>query len=99
MAYDGFDNINQLHLQAAIEAEIDLFENSGSRPTYTTMEGFTFQPNMLDQQQQLQPNMLVQQQQFQQQASTYTLATPHQAATPTISPLQEHVIGTTSWNY
>ena len=53
MAYDGFDNINQLHLQAAIEAEIDLFENSGSRPTYTTMEGFTFQPNMLDQQQQL----------------------------------------------
>ena len=58
MAYDGFDNINQLHLQAAIEAEIDLFENSGSRPTYTTMEGFTFQPNMLDQQQQLQPNML-----------------------------------------
>ena len=40
------------------------------------MEGFTFQPNMLDQQQQLQSNMLVQQ----------------QAATPTISSLQEHVI-------
>ena len=49
MAYDGFDNINQLHLQAAIEAEIDLFENSGSGPTYTTMQGFTFQPNMLSQ--------------------------------------------------
>ena len=26
MAYDGFDNINQLHLQAAIEAEIDLLK-------------------------------------------------------------------------
>ena len=50
MAYDGFDNINQLHLQAAIEAEIDLFENSGSGPTYTTMQGVTFQPNFLHQQ-------------------------------------------------
>ena len=57
MAYDGFDNINQLHLQAAIEAEIDLFENSGSGPTYTTMQDFTFQPNMLEQQQQLQQQL------------------------------------------
>jgi hypothetical protein len=44
MAYDGFDNINQLELQAAIEAEIDLFENSRSGPTYTNMEGPIFQP-------------------------------------------------------
>ena len=57
MAYDGFDNINQLDLQAAIESEIYLFENSGSGPTYTTMQGFTFQPNMLVQQQHFQPNM------------------------------------------
>ena len=46
MAYDGFDNINQLELQAAIEAERDLFENSRSGHTYTNMEGPTFQPNM-----------------------------------------------------
>jgi hypothetical protein len=35
MAHEDFDNINQLELQAAIEAEIYLFENSGSGPTYT----------------------------------------------------------------
>jgi hypothetical protein len=51
MAYDGFDNINQLELQAAIEAEIDLFENSRSGPTYTNMEGPTFQPLLVPQQQ------------------------------------------------
>ncbi len=43
MAYDGFDNINLLAAQAAIEAEINLFENSSSGHTYTTMQGFTFQ--------------------------------------------------------
>ena len=46
MAYESFDNINQLELQAAIEAEINLFENSRSGHTYTNMEGPTFQPNM-----------------------------------------------------
>jgi hypothetical protein len=61
MAYDGFDNINQLELQAAIEAEIDLFGNSSSGHTYTTMQGFTFQPNILQQQQQ---STLASQQQF-----------------------------------
>ena len=80
MAYDGFDNINLLELQAAIEAEIDLFENSRSGPTYTNMEGPTFQPllvpqqqfqpNILQQQQQFQPNILQQQQQFQPNIST-----------------------------
>ena len=69
MAYDGFDNINQLELQAAIEAEIDLFENSRSGPTYTNMEGPTFQP-LLVPQQQFQPNILQQQQQFQPNIST-----------------------------
>ena len=40
MAYESFDNINQLELQAAIEAEINLFENSRSDHTYyTNMEG------------------------------------------------------------
>ena len=42
-----FDNINQLELQAAIEAEIDLFGNSSSGHTYTTMQGFTLQPNLV----------------------------------------------------
>jgi hypothetical protein len=28
MAYESFDNINKLELQAAIEAGINLFENS-----------------------------------------------------------------------
>ena len=39
MAYESFENINQLELQAAIEAEINLFENSRSGHTYTNMEG------------------------------------------------------------
>ena len=30
MAYDGFDNINLLVAQAAIEAEMNLFENGSS---------------------------------------------------------------------
>ena len=46
MAYESFDNINQLELQAAIEAEINLFKNSHSGHTYANMEGPTFQPNM-----------------------------------------------------
>ena len=46
-----------------IEAAIYLFENCGSGPTYTTMQGFTLQPNLV-QQQQFQPNMLEQQQQL-----------------------------------
>jgi hypothetical protein len=54
MAYDGFDNINQLELQAAIEAEINLIGNSSSGHTFTTMQGFTFQP-LLVQQKQFQP--------------------------------------------
>ena len=61
MAYEAFDNINQLELQAAIEAEIYLFENSSSghtiQNTYTTMQGFSFQPNLV-QQQQFEPNIL-----------------------------------------
>jgi hypothetical protein len=69
MAYDGFDNINQLELQAAIEVEIDLFENSRSGPTYTNMESPTFQP-LLVPQQQFKPNILQQQQQFQPNIST-----------------------------
>ena len=42
MAQDGFDNINLLAAQAAIEAEMNLFENSSSGHTYTTLQGFTF---------------------------------------------------------
>ena len=61
MAYDGFDNINLLAAQAAIEAEMNIFENSSSGHTYTTMQGFTFQPNILQQQQQ---STLASQQQF-----------------------------------
>ena len=34
MAYDGVDNINPLEAQAAIEAEMNLFENS--RPNTPT---------------------------------------------------------------
>ena len=60
MAYDGFDNINLLDAQAAVEAEMNLFENSSSGHTYTTMQGFTFQPNLV-QQQQFQPNFIQQQ--------------------------------------
>ena len=63
MAYDGFDNINPLDAQAEIVAEMNLFENSSSGHTYTTMQGFTFQP-LLVQQQQFHPNILQQQQQF-----------------------------------
>jgi len=51
MAYDGFDNINQLELQAAIEAEINLLGNSSSGHTLTTKLGFTFQPLLVEQQQ------------------------------------------------
>jgi hypothetical protein len=54
MAYDGFDNINLLAAQAAIESEMNLFENSSSGHTYTNMQGFTFQPNILQQQKQFQ---------------------------------------------
>ena len=57
MAYESFDNINQHDLQAVIEAEMNLFENSSSSHTYTTMQGFTFQP-LLVQQQQFHPNIL-----------------------------------------
>jgi hypothetical protein len=46
MAYESFDNLNQIELQAAIEVEINLFENSRSGHTYTNMECPTFQPNM-----------------------------------------------------
>ena len=56
MAYESFDNINQHELQAVIEAEINLFENTRSTNTYTTMEAPTFQ-------EQFQPNFLQQQQQ------------------------------------
>ena len=65
MAYDGFDNINPLDAQAAIEAEMNLFENSSSGHTYTTLQCFTVQPNILQQQEQFQQNILYQQQQFQ----------------------------------
>ena len=63
MAYESFDNINQHELQAVIEAEINLFENTRSTNTYTNMEAPTFQeqfqPNFLQQQQQqFQPNFL-----------------------------------------
>ncbi len=34
MAYESFDNINQHELQAVIEAEINLFENTRSTITY-----------------------------------------------------------------
>jgi hypothetical protein len=34
MAYESFDNINQLELQAPNETEINLFENSRSVRTY-----------------------------------------------------------------
>ncbi len=43
MAYESFDNINQHELQAVIEAEINLFENTRSTNTYTNMEAPTFQ--------------------------------------------------------
>ncbi len=70
MAHETFDNVNELELQA--EAEIHLFENSNSGHTYTTMQGITFQPKLVKEQQ-FQPNFL---QQFQtnilQQASTST---------------------------
>jgi hypothetical protein len=61
MAYESFDNISQLELQAAIEVEINLFENSRSGHTYIPIwrvpwdpeifeaylvEMCTFQPNM-----------------------------------------------------
>ena len=47
MAYESFDNINQLELQAPIEAEINLFENSRSGHTYIPIWRVpTFQPNM-----------------------------------------------------
>ena len=67
MAYESFDNINQHELEAVIEAEINLFENTRSTNTYTNMEAPTFQeqfqPNFLQQQQQqFQPNFLQQQQ-------------------------------------
>ena len=52
MAYESFDNINQLELQAEIEVEINLFENSRSGHTFTNMEDLTFQPNMPQQQRQ-----------------------------------------------
>jgi hypothetical protein len=38
MAYESFDNINQHELQAVIEAEMNLFENTRSTNTYTNME-------------------------------------------------------------
>jgi hypothetical protein len=50
MAFESFDNINQHELQAAIEAEINLFENSHSGHTYTNMEGIAFHPNLPHQQ-------------------------------------------------
>ena len=64
MAYESFDNINQHELQAVIEAEINLFENTRSTNTYTNMEAPTFQeqfqPNYLQQQQQqFQPRQLM----------------------------------------
>ena len=92
MAYESFDNINQHELQAVIEAEINLFENTRSTNTYTNMEAPTFQeqfqPNFLQQQQQqFQPNFLQQQQQQFQPNSL------EQASTPTLpSPLQGHSI-------
>ncbi len=60
MAHENFDNENELQVQAAIEAEIQLFENSNSGHTYTTMQGVTFQTNFLQQQQQFQANILQQ---------------------------------------
>ena len=36
MAYDGVDNINPIDALAAIEAEMNFFENSSSGHTYTT---------------------------------------------------------------
>ena len=42
MAYDGVDNINPLEALAAIEAEMNLFENSSSGHTYTNMHGFKY---------------------------------------------------------
>ena len=81
MAYESFDNINQLELQAVIEAEINLFENTRSTNTYTNMEAPTFQ-------EQFQPNFLQQQQQ------PFQLNSLEQASTPTLpSPLQGHSIG------
>jgi len=56
MAHESFDNVNQHELQAVIEAEISLFENTRLTITYTNMEAPTFQ-------QQFQPNFLQQQQQ------------------------------------
>ncbi len=52
MAYESFDNINKHELQAVIEAEMNLFENTRSTNTYTNMEAPTFQ-------QQFQPNFLI----------------------------------------
>ncbi len=37
MAFESFDNINQHELQAVIEAEMNLFENTRSTNTYTNM--------------------------------------------------------------
>ena len=59
MAYDGFDNINLLDAQAAVEAEMNLFENRSSGHTYTTLQCFTVQPNILQQQEQFQPNIQI----------------------------------------
>jgi hypothetical protein len=52
LAYESFDNINKHELQAVIEAEMNLFENTRSTNTYTNMEAPTFQ-------QQFQPNFLI----------------------------------------
>ena len=40
MSLESFDNINQDELQASIEAELGLFENSNSGQTYMEMEFF-----------------------------------------------------------
>ena len=40
MSLESFDNINQDELQASIEPELRLLENSNSGQTYMEMESF-----------------------------------------------------------